>query len=669
MPLAGIPWAHRRGGCIVWVNEVPMRLLLPLLIVTACSVSAEERFRTDEHGHIVPVYLPQDARFTNPWPAEWEAAFVERLQEHLKAAGPYNGVYGNLSFENEKQAYTKCFIDIMHGKPEPALKMLQADDPDGYNDVTLKVDWYPCFTIRSQVRKYFFFGQYLDPEYKKKMFESARIWTEIDPLRRPNAAFKGQKEGWGPETMNSWVDVRNTDNLRAMRECAVYLMAEETGNAKVAAIYKQRITAYVTALYTTGMGEWDSANYLAHTMVGYVQLYDFAKDPQMKLLGKAAMDYLTAIAAVPYFRGSWCGPNKRDYNNIGPRAGAAGECEMWFADCPVAPQNPYPDWIHFATSPYRPAPAVVELARKNIAKPAEILVSKPSYEGWFKEEGGEDQPETFLTYFLANSYQVGSSPTLHQGDMCGFRLGTYSTARGADTWILASDLKGYKGIATGTNGGDLIAQYRNQIIWMNRKADAKLYLLLPKEVEFKTVGSTVFVKAERTWAALHLINLKDAAVDDAATDRVCFKTEKDGSKKPIYPDWQVWSATASGSGLPGLVMELGEQESHGDFAAFVAAVSAKSKLDLGQLASGKRVDFTGALGDRVGLTVTDEGLPEVWRNGTKHDWKQHWAQYQGADGKPSPITLGWKQGTLTVTAGGKTFTGTVKDGAYTFSNK
>lgn len=47
------------------------------------------------------------------------------------------------------------------------------------------------------------------------------------------------------------------------------------------------------------------------------------------------------------------------------------------------------------------------------------------------------------------------------------------------------------------------------------------------------------------------------------------------------------------------------------------------------------------------------------------DWKSHWPLWSG---EHSPITLGWKSGALRVTAGGQTFTGTLRDGKYAFGN-
>jgi hypothetical protein len=523
-----------------------------LLSVLACAlmgaepspVATGERITKDgEHTSIHP--YPIDAKFLNVLPAADEQAFQERIDEALKAyAGKFNGgKYGNAFFENEKQSYPHAFIDFALGNREGALKFLQSDDIDGWNKHTMMVDWYPCFTIRSQTRKYFFLGQYLDPAYRKKMFDSARIWTEQDPLRRPHDAFvppgervkKGMPKdgGWTPIYFNSWVDVRSTDNLRAMREGAVFLMAEETGNAAVAKLYKERIRAYATACFNTGMGEWDSANYLAHTIVGYLQVYDFAKDPEVKTLAKGVLDYLSAVAAVAYFKGGVCAPNARDYNNVGPKEGFAGETWLWFGDNSAQESGrPYRDFIHLGTSAYRPPAAVMAVARKDFPRPVEILQAKPTYEGWFKKEGGEDTVEYPVFLHVGNTYQLGTLPFLHRGDVNGFRLGIEEQKRGLATLIAFSGLKGYKGHATATNGKDQVAQQRNAVLWMNQVPDADLHLSVPLTAELTQRDGWTFVKGERTWLALRGINAAGGTSDAAAVKELWL--DKDG-KTQRYP--------------------------------------------------------------------------------------------------------------------------------------
>jgi hypothetical protein len=297
--------------------------------------------------------LPVPASHRNPWPQAWEEAFVDRVNASLRASDIQPGKYGGTYFENEKASYPQAFIGFLKGQRKESLKFLQQEDDAAWSkQLTLGVDWFPAFTLRGQVRKYFFFGQYLDPGYRQRMFDSARTWSEIDPLRRPNPFWlppekrRTQGEGWTPEYHNSWVDVRSTDNLRAMREVAVFLMAEETGNVATARLYKERLRAYVSALYQTGMGEWDSANYLSHGLTAYLLLYDFAQDPEVKLLAKAHLDWVCTAAAVKYYRGAWAGPNIRDYGNIGVHDGASGEFWHYFGDWEQPAAKPYRDFVH-----------------------------------------------------------------------------------------------------------------------------------------------------------------------------------------------------------------------------------------------------------------------------------------------------------------------------------
>jgi len=637
----------------------------------------------NDGGQITLRPYPIEERFLNQLPPAEEAAYQHRVNECLASyRDAFKGKYGNAYFENEKQSYPNAFIDRVNGERKASLGFLQADDNEGWNAKTLKVDWFPGFTIRSQTRKYFYFGGLLDPAYRKKMYDAARIWTEKDPLRRPNDAFvpPGQREarkmakdgGWTPEYMNSWVDVRNTDNLRAMREGAVYLMAEETGNTEVAKIYADRIRAYANACYSTGMGEWDSANYLAHTIVGYLQIYDFAKDPEVKSLAKGVLDYLSTVAAVAYFKGAVCAPNARDYNNVGPKQGFAGEAWLWFGEND-APESgkPYRDFIHMATSAYRPPAAVMAVARKDFAKPVEILQAKPTYDAWFLKPGGEDRVEYPVFLHVGNSYQIGTLPFLHRGDVNGFRLGMIESGRGVATVIAFSGTKGYKGHATATNGKDQVAQLRNCMLWMNQAPGADLHLTVPRKAAVEQSDGWTFVRGERTWLALKAIQADGGGVDEAlTTDLFAKKDKKTGAVTgSTYPDDTILTWKGTDAGPCGVFLEVGEAESHGDYAAFVAGVKKTARIDLGRLAVDKRVSVISSKGESLAMTLTEAGRPAIERDGKPYDWATHTALYDGGSIGTSPVTLGWKQGVLEVKAGGRSFTGTMKNGRYTWENR
>ncbi len=375
---------------------------------------------------------------------------------------------------------------------------------------------------------------------------------------------------------------------------------------------------------------------------------------------RGTVKFRTATATVKYFRGCWAGPNIRDYGNMGLHNGAAGEFWHYFGEWERAADKPYRDFVHLATSAYRPPAAVVELARKNFARPVEILASKPSYDGWTKQDG-ERAPTYFETTWIGRHTQLGSLPNGHADppgmNLNGFRLLAESSTRGADTLIAFTSLDYNHSHASATAGGDQLAQFRGNLVWMNAKPGTRFHLFLPKSAEVVPDGVRLFIRLGKTWLALHLINAAGHGADADVTARVC------GGKKP-WPDDRVWSLTG-GDGPCGFALEIGEPETHGDFASFRKAIAARSKLELSKVAGGE-AQFIAANGERVGLRLAHEGRPTVFRNGMEHDWKTHWSMWSG---EQSPVTPGWKQGELRVAAGGKMFRGVLREGKYAFSTQ
>ncbi|MBW3622389.1 MAG: hypothetical protein KY468_03155, partial [Armatimonadetes bacterium] len=254
----------------------------------------------------------------NPWTPEMERGYRERARhalEQWKDRKPRGGTYG----ENEKNYYPTALFAYLTGDRPAALKALQEEDNAARTDHahTAGIDFFWAFTLKGQVRKYFLLGDALDPAYRKRMFEGAKAWTKTDPTTTPHPLYgtgkPSKSENWSPEIKGYRVDRRNTDNLRAMRDTSVYLFAEETGNEATRKLYEQKIREYVQTLYHIGMSEWDSPNYHGHAIATYHNLYDFAKDPEVKALAKAALDWLYAAGAFKYYRGGFNGPNARDY--------------------------------------------------------------------------------------------------------------------------------------------------------------------------------------------------------------------------------------------------------------------------------------------------------------------------------------------------------------------
>jgi hypothetical protein len=593
------------------------------------------------------VTLPKvEAKWQNPWTPELEAEFQQRAKEVLRY---YSNIekYGNGSGENEKSSYPRAMFDFLVGNRKKAIDFLQAEDPEAKkHQHTEGIDYYYCFTLKGQIRKYFLFGQYLDRAYKKRMFSGAKKWTQIDPNNRPHPIYgngDGSGQDWDISKRGGWVDGRNTDNLRAMRETSVYLMAEETGNEATRLLYKQQIKRYVWALYNIGMGEWDSEVYHGHTFAPYLNLYDFAKDPEVKQLAKAALDWLSAAAAVKYYRGGWGGPVKRDYGggNVVWGSSAARTFWLYFGDTP--PNNPKPelDSLYLITSTYRPPQAVVALARKQFDRPVEILSTKPVYENW--KLGADLQPGYWETSFFGNSYQMGSiAGTFADRDVAPFKLMAYNSQRGVDYFVANTD---GNSVQPGKNPGDEIGQYRNLLIWLRPASDVPFFFQLPKTAVVEVKQGIWFFRLEKTWLALHPINLNNYRL-------VTTNQEK-------YPQEQTLKAIGKGNSYIGFALEVGEEQSDGSFENFQQAQFDRSQLNLKEIGTG-RVIFQGISGKKLQFQYNTENLlPIIARDGIEYDRSEHFALYYSPETKKAPISLGWKQGKLKVRAEGEEFSSSV----------
>lgn len=628
----------------------------------------------DAQGQPIYVGKPLDAKFKNPISPEDEAAFQARARNVISAQGKLKVAAGNTYFENEKRTYGYLMAQVLAGDPN-AAKNLQLEDAQAneWHRETAGIDFFACFTIKHQTRKYFYFGDLLDPKYRERMKTGAKAWTEKDPMQRPHPVFKGPGGGWGPDQKNSWVDVRTTENLYLMRVSSVYLFAEETGNKEVTEQYKREIARYAATMYRVGMGEWDSENYHGHSIGPLCNLFDFAKDDEVRLLAKACLDWVFAAGAVKYYRGGFNGPTKRDYNHVQPFGGsAANMLSLHFGDCPTKQGEWESDEVHLITSSYRPPPAVLKLARKQLPLPVELYNSKPSYSATTSGQA-KSLPEYLETYYLGHSFQMGSlaSGTSEDGgDVNGFKIIAYSQERGADALqcVPGSDplSPGSPKYQSGkVSAANRVAQDRNVAIWLVRSGKSPWRWVIPQAIRVSQEKEVTFLEGERTWVAIRGVGTSSITPDEAGTKLI---TE---GEKPAFPGHKVLAATGNAETYCGLVVEVGEKETHGSLDKFKQQVLA-AELDAGKLNEGV-VQYKTKDGKFLGIHWSDKASElGVWKNGKRHDWLQHAAYlYRNAQATElaAPIYSRWHEGKLYVEAGDQAFASRVsEDGQVMFAN-
>jgi hypothetical protein len=633
-------------GCTVQAGDLNSTRSTPIAApAMTSSVSPSEMAKA--------VIAPADG--ANPWPADWEAAYQQRGRELIaRFANPKS--YGNGYFENEKKSYPRAMLDFLAGNRDRAIGFLQQPDPiPSSTEHTFGIDLYPAFTLKGQVRKYFCFGRYLDPSYRDRMKRAAVVWTRQDPLKQ---FFLTPQPFWNKSRDNciTWVDCRNTDNLRSMREVAVYLFAMEAGNRETAAIYRDRLRSFAHNLYKIGQGEWDSENYWGHTFTAWLNLYDFAPEPEMRALAKSALDWLSITGALKYWRGGFGGPSKRDYGGgNAPRASLASKLmSLYFGEAIAPDPEPDPDGVHALTSGYRPPALAVAIARKQFDRPQEIQAGKPTYEHW--RPGARDRPLYYETLYFGRTFQFGSLAQGSGTDVNGFKFLAQNEQRGVDYLVASSGVNPAK-ISTDQQEKthEAIGQFGPLMLWLN-DGRAPFQWSLPASVAAETAidaagRPVLFWRFETTWVAIHPIGLPLPAIDDSKTAEL----------QKRYPSDRLWVARPERSTPPetitGWAMEVGEPGTNGDFAAFRRAVLGRSRWEQ----TGKTVTFRDSRGDRLAVTHRGAALPTVERNGQKLDWGQFPAYRSTNFNNPEKplITQAWDGGTMRAIAGPDSYDGSL----------
>jgi hypothetical protein len=628
---------------------------LVFLVLGPMESHAQKIVRGDKDMVTSIEYAPIEAQFLNPSSPEDESAWWDRVQTVLRAQvfkpdGSFQKVDSRTFGESEKWSYPCSFWHILAGDTEGGMQVLQMEDAQAgeYNEYTKGIDLWFGFTIVAQVPKYFFFRDLMTPDYRQRMEDAMKIWTETNPQHTPHPKFlkynPAMKDGWGPDRFgNSRVDVRRTDAMWGFSITSIYLFAQASGNEATRLEAKDEILRYAWSLYHVGMGEWDSSTYMPYSIAPYLNLHAYATDPEVRMAAKLVLDYYHTAAALKYRHGLFSGTSKRDYGNAYHMyaGGFNGYFPMVFGDADDVAKATEHYTAYPMLSPYRPAPAMLALARRQLAQPVEVLATKPTYEDWHMT--GDEGPMFFETLFLAKNYDLSSVVSKDGvGDVAPFRLVFDHGDKQAELFTATSGPNFAEKYA-----GDAIGQYRNLLVWTSPPSDKDSFSFdLPSEIKLDQDGGWNFFDAGKTWGAFQTFGL------DAPQPQTGLNEEQ----KKAFGDATFYTAHRQAASEGGFALIVAETGDYASFEDFKNAVKSKAKLDLSKLAD-KTVRLTGADGTFVEVQRSDSGLPAISRNGELRDWNdpKNWKLWQsvGSD----LISLDWKGGELKLNAGGKVFTG------------
>ncbi|MDX1933454.1 MAG: hypothetical protein SFU56_12665 [Capsulimonadales bacterium] len=384
-----------------------------------------------------------------------------------------------------------------------------------------------------------------------------------------------------------------TENHIAMWRTSGYLFAQEAGDRRRRIEMGDWIARYSDRLLSIGQGEFDSGTYLAFDVSAWLNLWEYARDVDIRHRARSVVDFLAASLALRWRDGVQAGGEKRGCSLRNGDSIASFLGWLWWGGASSPPWTQSAIYSVFAAlSHYRPAPATVALADKTSPETqGRYLGSKPNY-------AMERASETRETLFIAAGYSVGAlySPTggwgggetqetlwkfasaggdVVSGAGAGYARKTGFSGEGRSPWdqIAHFDDLVFQMTRVPPNGEDITRKVAGLYeIWRRRSAKVRFaapahepwaYVSLPSDADLRPHEGLLFVNChDRAFAAIRPFGGAMVPVNEKTRGgRIAFRT--DGAQGELL----------------GFVYEFGDPVVDGSFPEFMKKVLSASRPD------------------------------------------------------------------------------------------
>lgn len=461
---------------------------------------------------------------------------------------------------------------------------------------------------------------------------------------------------WNRNDSYNLFTAEGTENHIAMTRPAAYLYAQIARDSFPADFpdaqqkldsAKLWIMNWAKMLYTSGLGEWNSSTYAPYGMIGWLALYDGAKDPEVRKVAKAVLDYYACEMALHYTQGIVGGYESR--NGTGYESVVTGSdyySWLWFGDSPrkiswnTGTQNVEASTaIYAAVSTYRPPLVAVKLATKQLTKNTMYYNSKGEY--LMNNPGTVKQ-----TFFIGDTYTLGAAYLPYGGFTGGntqfqawkfvgrVKANESTTAKTANVIVGYGSKEWNK--ARHRMPWDQLVHHRNVLVQLTKVPNN--YNVVYAQIQdvinsWKTSWAADFNKRFPSDGKGNPVNMstdvsnanfsymavwkKNATVDRLLRNDIEF-FEMDSNyvairsvaqTAPTYTsatdNYALKDAAAQGN-LCGLILEVGSKNEYASFVAFQDAIIANSSLNKTNIAD-DNIIYTSAKGDVLNIQYNSSG--------------------------------------------------------------
>ncbi|MCH8473932.1 MAG: hypothetical protein LAT55_01730 [Opitutales bacterium] len=688
------------------LNKISLLSIVTALFFWSGPVLCAGQPYSLENGRVVPK-LPEapESLQNSDWPSEAEEEMLDRFQSLLAQAQERN-----LSFrkygEQKSQTFPNLLLRLFTSDQERALQLLQDEELDRTAHVwTEGIDFYWSAILPYQVRKYFYFGELLDPTYQQRMYGGGRRWTEEEPrpgfdlinqLNSPNAKASSYAAEILDEISKKWPNHFVTPAPLADGEKDDWIAWWKPLLARGWQVYEEKeriLNPFPHPRFDRGTGpvgrEWtpsargmrvdprntQNLRTMRDTSI-YLMAEETGNERVRQLYKEKIREQIALLYQVGY--GEW----DADYYLTGIFAAYHNLYDFARDEKVIALAKAALDWHYTAAAlKYRrgvfggPAKRITTRELGNFLAflfgnyPEEKNISY-SPMALFPATSAYRPPAAVLalarqefpaTEILATkpSYSPHlpdqrttreSFETLFIGET--FTLGTINSdqfSRSTRRWHLTADHSTEGAVSFLVNSGNhphRTLRPKDQIA----QAGGSALWLRPNDGR-----SLSFSIPAGTKGRIH----RDFWVLEIENTWIAIRPiglAKDGLRPFLQndedADFILRQVPTLETPFIGFAMEVGNPESHGSLSRFISNISQVQELDLSNLSEGK-VEMVTSKGIDLSLHHQEESLPQIHILGKPLDWDtdEQWISI-GAEG---PVSLSGSRGELVVKAGGYTF--------------
>ncbi|HAX89057.1 MAG TPA: hypothetical protein DD379_22455 [Cyanobacteria bacterium UBA11162] len=278
--------------------------------------------------------------------------------------------------------------------------------------------------------------------------------------------------------VGEWME-QGTENHMFMQRISGLALMDGSGWSTplpaTAATNEAWLRAELNKFLTIGQGEFHSSTYYGYSIGGLLNLYDFARTPELRELAKAALDWYAANMAVRLSWGTTGGAESRGFDR-GTWDGSelSGIAWVWWGDSPEIAQRMDRKGTRVAVlaalSDYRPPSQFRAIARKEVPLPFELKASHPSY---YSYHGGNRFWETF---YVTPDYSLGTlldaQRTYQTKGTINAQYATYKLVirdpNGLSNAVVSLGGTFHSEMGTGRSPGDQYVQEKGAVIYQLR---------------------------------------------------------------------------------------------------------------------------------------------------------------------------------------------------------